>query len=1044
MEIKKLRRAALLGGAATLAASFALGVGVTSASAQDADANEILEEVTVTGSRISRPNITSSSPVTVLEAEAFDVLGAVDTIDLVNQLPQAFVAQDSSFANGANGTSTLNLRGLGAIRTLVLANGKRLPYGSPTQGGIPSDINLIPAQLVERVEIVTGGASAVYGSDAIGGVANFILKKDFEGIELDALYGFNQSNNSSDFARQALEDLGDDTVQGSVTDNKTIDISGVIGANLNDGRGNMTAYFRYLDANGTQQGDRDFARCALGEFGTDPFCLGSNQGPFPTTFVISPAIPTGGLPTDAVGLIDANGNPILNADGTPTTGGAFSLNGDGSLASGFNNAFNFNPFNPVRRAIQRINAGFSGHYNITDEIEAYADFGYTRSNSPQIIAPSAAFGSSISQVNCDNPVLSTEQLNLICGTLDPVTGLFSRDLDGDGFAQSEVRRRFVEGGPRTDDRTLANYRLVYGVRGELGDAWNWDAFGQLGRTDLTRLQFNQVTRENLTRALDIVADPTTGAPVCRSVVDGTDPSCIPFLTAYDPNASVDPGLAAYVDTPTLTQGTIKQTVFGGTLSGDLTDMGFATPWADDGVAVLFGFEFRRDSLRTQADGTNQGGGLVGAGGAVLPTNGQTEVYEYFTEVQIPLVQNAEFAKELTLTGAYRRSEYSSEDILNDVEGGDFSADTYALGLSWAPIDDIRFRVQYQRALRAPNIGELFLPQNTNLTSLSDPCAGFAGTADAPSASLAACQNTGVTAAQFGAIPPDSGQLNVLIGGDPGLQPETSDTFTVGVVVQPQAVPGLTVSVDYYNIEIADVISTIPASFSLQRCLDTADQQFCDLINRGPDGSLTFFPREQANIITTNTNIAELKTSGLDWQVAYGFNAGEKWGDVNLSYVATYQFENSSTPLPGAGNFDCVGHFDQGCGNPTFDYRHIVTANWQTPWNVSVSANWRYFAAVDRISSIDTDTGALTTFADEGNGELVSATLESQNYFDLTVFWDVTENIQLRSGVRNLLDNDPPVLPAFGPSPTANVEANTVAGVYEAGGRFIFFGAKLNF
>ncbi|MCK0069234.1 TonB-dependent receptor domain-containing protein [Kordiimonas laminariae] len=1015
-NLSLFRRAALLGSTAAIA----MGMCSVSVAAQDADDTEV-EEVVVTGSRISRPNITSSSPVTVLEAEAFDILGAVDTIDLVNQLPQAFVAQDSSFANGANGTSTLNLRGLGAIRTLVLANGKRLPYGSPTQGGIPSDINLIPAQLVERVEIITGGASAVYGSDAIGGVANFILKRDFEGIELDALYGFNQSNNSSDFARQALEDLGEDPVQGSVTDNSTIDISGVIGANLDDGRGNVTAYFRYLDSNGTQQGDRDFARCALGEFGGDPFCLGSNQGPFPTTFVLS---------------------PVTSSDGEAIGGGSFSLNQDGSLSSGFNNAFNFNPFNPVRRAIERINAGFSGRYNVTDNIEAYADFGYTRSNSPQIIAPSAAFGSSINQVNCDNPLLG-DNLATICGTVDS-NGNFSRDPDGDGFVQAEVRRRFVEGGPRTDDRTLANYRLVYGLRGELDDNWNWDAFGQLGRTDLARLQFNQVTRANLANSLDIVAD-ANGNPVCRSVVDGTDPACIPFTTAFDPNATVDAdALRQYVDTPTLTQGSITQTVFGGTINGDLTDYGLATPWADDGVAVLFGFEFRRDGLRTQADGTNQSGSLVGSGGAVLPTNGETEVYDFFTEVQVPIIQGADFAKELTLTGAYRRSEYSSTDILNNVEGGDFGADAYSLGISWAPVDDIRFRVQYQRAVRAANIGELFLPQNTNLTSLSDPCAGFAGTDDAPTATAAACANTGVTAAQFGAIPPDSGQLNVLVGGNPNLQPETSDTFTVGVVIQPEAIPGLSVSVDYYNIDITDVVSTIPASFTLQRCLDTGDAQFCNLINRGPDGSLTFFPREQANIVTTNTNIGAFKTSGLDWQVAYNFGIGEDWGDLALSYVATYQFENTSTPLPGAGTFDCVGFFDQGCGNPTFTYRHIVNANWQTPWDVTVAANWRYFAAVDRISSIDTDTGEITTFADEGNGELTSATLEAQHYFDLTVFWDATENVQLRAGVRNVFDNDPPVLPAFGPSPTANVEANTVAGVYEAGGRFIFFGAKFSF
>lgn len=1032
------RRAALLASSASM-----ILAGMMSAAAQDADDDEELdlEEVVVTGSRIARPNVTSSSPVTVLESEAFDILGTVDTIDLVNTLPQAFVAQDSSFANGANGTSTLNLRGLGAIRTLVLANGKRLPYGSPTAGGIPSDINLIPAQLVERVEIVTGGASAVYGSDAIGGVANFILKKDFEGIEIDALYGYNWSQNGRDDALEWLTNQGIDPVTGSVSDNDTVDISGVMGANFDDGRGNVTAYFRFLESEGAQQGNRDFAQCALGEFGFDaPFCLGSGQGPFPTSFVIGRQTDANG---DPIQLLNFDGSPLTNASGDPIFNRTYALQQDGSIGD-VNNAFNFNPFNPIRRAIERVNAGFTGHYNVTDDIEAYMDFGYTRSNSPQIIAPSAAFGNAINQVGCDNPLLTPDMLISICGTQD-ANGQFSRDPDGDGFAQVEVRRRFVEGGPRTDDRTLSNFRFVYGLRGQIDDNWEFDVFGQMGRTELNRIQTNQVTAQAMGRALDIVADPTTGAPVCRSVVDGTDPSCIAFITAYDPNGTNAPGLAAYIDTPILTTGEIQQTVWGGTVSGDLTDSGFVSPFAEDGVAILFGTEFRRDSLRTQADGINATpGALVGAGGAVLPTNGRTEVYEFFTEAQFPLVQGKEFAKELTATVAYRRSEYGSTDVLNGgIEGGDFGTDSYAFGLSWTPIEDIRFRAQYQRAIRAPNIGELFLPVNSGLSSLSDPCAGGPGFSQQPTATAAQCANTGLPTALFGSVPEDSGQLNVLTGGNPNLNPETSDTFTLGFVFQPNYVPGLTVTVDYFNIEISDLIASVPATFTLDGCLETGDAAFCNNINRAPNGSLTSLPREQFNIVANSQNIGGRSTQGLDFQVNYALSFDD-WGDLNLNYTSSLILEWLDTPVTGFGTFDCVGLFDEGCGNPTFDYRHIVTAQWQTPWDVAVAANWRYFSEVERIDSIESLTGEVTTFSQVGNGELVSAFLETQSYFDLTVFWDVTENIQLRVGARNVFDNDPPVLPAFGPSPSANVEANTVAGVYDANGRFVFAGVNFRF
>lgn len=1019
----------------SVVAASMLGFSVP-AMAQDED--EIIEEVIVTGSRINRPNVTSSSPITVLDAQAFDVLGAVDTIDLVNQLPQAFVSQDTSFANGANGTSTIDLRGLGSLRTLVLANGKRLPYGSPTSAGFAADINLIPAQLVERVEIVTGGASAVYGSDAIAGVANFILKKDFEGFEIDGLFGLNHSNNDSRFSRDALLAIGEDPVQGGVTDNDTYDITALFGSNLEGDRGNVTGYFRYLKSEGILQGDRDFSRCSL-LGGDTPRCLGSNQGPFPTTFVVSPAV-NGGTP---VGLIGADGLPLLDNNGNPITSGAFSLNQDGSLSSGFNNPFNFNPNNPLRREVDRINVGFNGFYKINEKVETYAEFGYTRSNSPQVIAPSAAFGSSINAVNCDNPVLSPEQRALICGN-PSINGPFPRDLDGDGFAQAEVRRRFVEGGPRTDDRTLQTYRFVLGLRGEINESWEWDIFGQLANTDLNRLQTNQVTRVNLTRALDIVTDPLSGQPVCRSTTDGTDPNCLPFLTAYDPNATVDPNLAAYVDTPTLTQGTIEQRVLGGTLNGDLTENGIALPWAEDGLAIVLGAEYRRDSLRTQADGTNQGGGLVGAGGSVLPTNGETEVSEFFTEVQLPIIQDAYLARELTLSAAYRYSDYSSEDILNGVSGGDFTTGTYAFGASWSPVDDVRFRLQIQRAIRAPHIGELFLPQNTNLASLSDPCAGFANTPGAPTATLAECQRTGVTAAQFGAIPPDSGQLNVLIGGDPNIRPEESDTFTFGVVIQPSVVPDLTISVDYYDIDLTDRVDTIPASFTLQSCLDSGDPQFCNLVNRGPDGSLTFFPREQANIVATSLNIAEASTSGIDISVNYSFIPADGWGELDLKYASTYQLDNTQTPLPGSATFDCVGFYDQGCEEPYFEYRHILTATWTSPWDVTLAANWRFFDSLTRIDNIDTNTGAITTFDAAGNGDQIGAELGTRSYFDLTAFYSPLDSLTIRLGVRNLFDRDPPTLPQFGPSATVNVEGNTIAGTYESGGRFIFLGANVSF
>ncbi|MCR9194957.1 MAG: TonB-dependent receptor, partial [Hyphomonas sp.] len=985
----------------------------------DTEAESVQETVLVTGSRIANSNISSSSPVTTVGSDQFDLRGTVDTIDLVNTLPQSYVganSQNSSFANGANGTSTLDLRGLGATRTLVLANGKRLPPGSPLSGGYASDVNLIPSPLVERVEIVTGGASAVYGSDAVAGVANFILRSDFEGVEADFQYGFNQFDNDNGSLQAALQAIGEDPVDGSDRANDTYDLSLVMGANLDDGRGNATVYFRYLENEGIDQGARDFARCALAEGGGDPYCLGSNQGPFPTSFTVNPAIPVGGLPADAIPLYNADGTIQTDGTGAPITGGSFSLNSDNTLSSGLNNPYNFNPLNPIRRATERFNAGFLGYYEITPDIEAYTEFGFSKSTSPQVIAPSAAFGSSISQVNCDNPLLTAEMLATICGVLED-TGFYSRDIAtdagavaGDGYVQADLSRRFVEGGGRTDTRTLTNFRFVGGLRGTVMDHVQWDVFGQVAQTQLDRLQTNQVTFVNLGRALDIV-DDGNGNPVCRSVVNGTDPNCIPFVSAYVVGAAVDPGLAAYVDTPTLTTGSIEQFVYGATAQTDLTNYGISTPWAEDGPNVLVGVEYRRDGIIAQADGTNQSGGLVGAGGAVLPTNGETDLVEYFAEIQLPVIQGMEFAEELGVSAAIRNSSYESIDILNAVEGGDFSVDTYSVGATWAPNDQIRFRAQYQRAIRAPNVFELFNPQNTNLTSLSDPCSGFAGTAAAPTATAAQCANTGVTAAQYGAIPPDSGQLNVITGGNPALTPEEADTVTLGFVYQPAQIPDLLVSLDYYEIELVDQVGSIPASFTLTSCLETGDPTFCSLINRGTDGSLTQVPRNQAAITATSINTGGQNLSGFDLQVAYAHDF-DQYGQVNLAYNANYQLENEQIAIEGAAPFDCVGYYDASCANPYFEYSHNASISYQSPWPVRGSVLWRYLSSVERISSIDTETGAITTFAQDGINT-GSSKLDGEHYFDVAAFWDVNDIVELRAGINNVLDNDPPVVPTFG-------------------------------
>ena len=976
--------------------------------AQDAasDEEEVVEKISVTGSRIATTNVVSSSPVVTVNAELFDIRGTTDTVDLINTLPAFFADQTTAFANGATGTSTANLRGLGAQRTLVLVDGKRLPPGGPL-AGFAQDLNLIAPQLVERTEVVTGGASAVYGSDAIAGVVNFITRKNFEGVEVDLQYGVNQSKNDSGFWQERLEAIGETPSTGTVTDNQTVQFNLIMGVNTDDGRGNITSYFNYSKNNGIQQANRDFAQCATFPIGeNDLICLGSNQGPFPTTFVV---------------------------DGT-----GYSLQGDNSLTEGFTNAYNFNPFNPIRREVERFNVGFKGTYDITDNMSVYSSLGFTSSQSPQVIAPSAAFGSTINRVNCDNPLLTDEMLGIFCGTLG-TDGTYSR-ADADGYAQAQIRRRFVEGGGRTDDRTRTNIITLNGIKGTIADTFDWDLFVQYSETRLQRTQFNQVTLSNLQNSLDIITDPVTGAPACRSAVNGTDAACIPFVTAYDATATFDPALQTYLDTPTLTVGNSKQTIYGGTISGDLFEYGIQSPWADDGVNALVGFEVRRDELVQQADGIAAAGNLVGSGGATVPTNGNTEVTDLFFEFQVPLVSGVTGMERLDLTAAYRYSEYESTNNLNASQGGDIDTDTYALGLAWVPFEDLRVRTQIQRAVRAPNINELFLPQNSGLTSLTDPCAGTT-----PSATQAQCANTGLSAALYGSVPPDSGQLNTLTGGNPNLEAEKSDTFTFGVVYQPSQIDDLMVSIDYFDIVVEDAIGTVPAATTLSQCLETGSDAFCNLIQRGPDGSLTFFPREQAFIATAAANIAEFGTTGVDAQVQYTLDMSD-WGEVNFNYNATFLLSADTVLLPGSASFDCAGWYGSSCTNPNPEYRHNLVTTWVSPYDFTASLVWRFYGENELVGSIDNGflsdgaTGAITK-ADPG----ISTDLNSISYLDLTMFYDVTENVTLRAGVNNLLDRDPPVVTTFGaPGTGTNVEANTIAGVYDAGGRFMFMGVRASF
>ncbi|MGF1456659.1 MAG: TonB-dependent receptor domain-containing protein [Alphaproteobacteria bacterium] len=890
------------------------------------------ERMVITGSKLRGADLNVPNPV--LEVGSFDIdaRGTSLVEDLLNTLPPVFAGQTSEVANGASGTSTVNLRGLGAIRTLPLIDGKRLPFGSPNISA--ANVDLVPAQLVERIEIVTGTGSAVYGSDAVAGVVNFVLKDDFEGLEIDVQGGFHIDANDNDFAQNVLAAAGVDGINESSLNGYNTFVSATFGANTADGRGNVTAFFQYLRQGEIRQDSRDISACAFGaNSGEQSFggvgCVGSST--FRRFF--------------------SAGDTFQQADGTlvPFVGGP-------------EQTFNFAPDNFFQRPIERFTLYTKARYDITDDIEGYLTASFQQNETDAQIAFSGTFFRPF-EVNCGNPLL-----NQGLGPNGNGAGTFFDLLgcqtdDAGNVIEEDVSfvngYRNVEGDPRNSRIETVTWRVVGGVRGDLfDDTVNWDLFAQFSRVNLTDVSTGDLNFSNVQDALFAV-DDGNGNIVCRSGNTG----CVPFDIFSRPGGqtAVTPEQIAYVQGTGITVGFTEQVVIGGTVQADGTKYGIVSPFHDAGVSVLGGFEFRGDTLDRQPDDISQipgGRGLTGVGGGTLPVSGEVRVAEAFMEARIPLVQDFPLIYDLTVKGAYRRSMYTTDG--NGVTN-EFDTNSFDAGVLWTVVPDLQLRAQYQQAVRAPNVIELFTGQNTGLFDLSagpnglfDPCAGDfdpATPAPEPAASAAACANTGVTAEQFGTIVDNpAGQFNQVTGGNPELGPETSETITAGVVFEPRWVPDLRLTIDYFNITVSDAIATVPPTTSLTECLETGNPTFCNLIVRDTFGSLFLDNSNFEGIQAVNTNIAELSTDGFDFNLTYNYDLSRfgfgDFGNLAVNFFATYLQSLDTVPLPGEATIECAGFYAGDCGTPNPKFRKVTTFTWQSPYDIDVRLGWRYFGGVE--------------------------------------------------------------------------------------------------
>jgi iron complex outermembrane receptor protein len=985
------------------------GAGVSSTNAQGAPVTAP-QEIIVTGSRIPQPNLQTASPVTTVTSQEVKLSGTSRTEDLINALPQVFSDQGSNVSNGATGTAEVNLRGLGTKRTMVLINGKRMVGGDPRDPS--ADINFIPIQLVKRVDVLTGGASAVYGADAVAGVINFIMDDTFTGFRLDGQASvFNHHNHMGDALVRANTTTQTDVFgvpayrypRGMVTNGGSQDIAAVFGAAFDDGRGHVQAYATYRTQDPVLESTRDYSFCALGSFAPqyvaaygEFYCGGSSTS---DTGTFNQFNPTTGA---AVGKFHVAGNQFVP--------GATS--------------FNFAPYNYFQRPDERYTLGAFADYEISPAFHPYLEAMFMHDRTDALIAPSGDF-SNTSFINCDNPLMSDQQRATICG--DPSLLTTQNGVTG---AVVTIGRRNVEGGGRDEVYNHEDYRIVGGMRGDVAKGLSYDVSYQYSTSNLDHAHYNDFSLQRLTKSLDVISvangaivpPGTAGATIeCRSVFDGSDTNCRPYNVFQTGGVTQD--ALNYLQVPGFEQGYVAQTIAEADLTFTGADYGLQTPWADTGVGANIGVDYVKNSLSFSPDIEFQTGDLTGNGSTTPPVKGHTDTRELYGEVQVPIIAH-NFIDLLQLDAGYRLSNYH-------ISGNSFNTNTYKLEAEFAPIADIRFRASYNRAVRAPNVNELFSPTSIGLVGNSDPCEGLN-----PTASVDACVATGITAAQYGHIPANPAkQYTGFLGGNPTLKPEKADTWTAGVVVQPRFIPGLAITADYYNIKVKGLIGTLGFSTVLNECLN--DSLFCDLIHRDQFGTLWLQP--SGFITLTNVNVGGLQTKGIDLQASYNHRLGGL-GTMNVSFVGTRLLHLITNPF-GDIFYDCAGLYGPTCStsaesaSPDPKWRHKLRVGLTLPNGLGTSVQWRYF------SSTQLDTLTNNPTLNGGNGPTGAAGnnhMDARSYFDLAFTARMAQKLNLRLGVNNIFDKDPPV------QGLALGNGNTFPQMYDSMGRYMFAGFTVDF
>lgn len=924
----------------------------------DTAASDPQDAIVVTGSRIARKELESAMPVSVVNMQQAARFGRTTAYDALLREPGVGVGigPASSFGQSwDSGISTVSLRNLGTNRSLTLIDGMRRVSGSAQSSAV--DLGMIPGGMIERIEVVTGGAAAIYGADAVTGAVNIITRKDFQGIELSAQNGIS-----------------------TYGDMNRVTISGVAGAKFKDDRGSFIMGGTYTRTPELADADRAYAR-NFSIYLANPKNTGPNDG-IPDQVLVRNY---GGLYISPVPTFFSGGNTYLYQNGGLTRGSYGTQYLTGEFGGGVGG--DVYPNNATRgymisEELESFSAIARMNYKITDGIEytARLDYGKTKSvnraenyrDDSRSVWMNGA-GGSIAYL--DNPYLPA-----------PIRQF----MQANGLTKLGIDRVYSNVPKKQETHNRQTINLYNSLGGHLADHLKWEAYFQYGRSQDDVDYANYPYLSHWKAARDAIADPITGQPICRDPA-ARAAGCVPFnIFGTDP---VTPTQLAYI-TGTATERRVnEQRIYGGSLAGKL----FTLPYGD--ASFSLGAEHRRESLNTTNSALALGNELIGPGqlDSHPVINAASSVSEVFGEVVVPVLRNLPLARRLEIEGAYRFSHYSSFGNTN----------TWKAGATWMPIEGLTLRGVRSRSVRAPNFGELYMPQTVAVTgSILDPCGQ--GRYNNSATRAANCAALGITTPLPG-VYPDA--LTIMAGGNPNLKPETSNSLTLGGVIQPKIIPGLNITTDYWDIDIANVITQFSYLDTLNLCVDepTTDNPLCKQIVRGADGKVK-------QIFTNQINAAKLRARGIDFGVDYRHRLGA--GQIGLTFKGTYLLEYLMQTTPGvaAGNIT----YDGGYANPRF--KGDLTVSYDLG-GLGLSVDTRFVS-----SALYYPNHVSAEYVDQNH-------IPSRTYNDVSAFYEFKNHLTLGMGINNLFNVTPPAFPGL---------ESGASGNYDAIGRYFFVTAKMKF